>query len=690
MTDKRRLAAVMFSDICGYTKLMGEDEAHALEVLSQNRDFHRAEITAHGGHFVKEIGDGNMAWFDSSKQAVECALAILTSATAHGYDLRFGVHEGDTVIRGGDIFGSGVNIAARVEAAAIPGSILVSEKVADSLKNQPHLRTKSIGTYQLKNDHKPRAIHALTVHPCEIPKPSEVRARPIQPMVINLRVVAMIIAVIVAAGMLWLGMRKSSGTDTGINGEEIVLAIMPFESPSVTGAISPDALAAGLTERLSLVPGVVTIAAQQARKQGQLIEQASVLGGIKLGEIAARMQATHFVEGALDENLHVELKLTEGENAIWKGKFSMDTPMETVNNISNAIVRELGLATSAPVHDTDRPFGDEASTLYLEALYLWHERSSKDKIVRAIDLLEEADLLEPNYPDVLGLLAMCWATGTERNYFDFDTSQFEIFDYAERTLNLDPDHPFGLLALGTYYFKMDDFALAQNYYTRAFDRGPDRGITSQALGELSLYTGRHRAALDYIKRAQKAAPRDLTVLQHLAYTEMANGFPKASKKISDDLVVQFDTLAERVYYKVFDRLIYRDFDGALQVIHDHIGQKRSGMSYLAEGIVYVEKGDSDLYWSYMQTIDTSSYVGQHVHILWLAHNEGESGAQRAADMYGEMMARDGFSLTYPLQTYPLECFNSFRTNPEIQKIAREYGIEFSEHPYFKMKSEFKD
>src|SRR5215471_21332455 len=124
MPQLRRLAAIMFTDIVGYTALMGEDEQKAFEILSKSREIQQPIIQQFNGTWIKEIGDGVLASFPTVTEAVLCASAIREACMRTiGLKLRIGIHQGEVVFEGNDVFGDGVNIASRIQAAAAPGSI---------------------------------------------------------------------------------------------------------------------------------------------------------------------------------------------------------------------------------------------------------------------------------------------------------------------------------------------------------------------------------------------------------------------------------------------------------------------------------------------------------------------------------------------------------------------------------------
>ncbi len=135
--QSRQLAAIMFTDIVGYTALMGEDEEKAFELLKKNRQVQRPIIEMYSGRWLKEIGDGVLASFNTVSDAVNAAVKIQEACnTAEDFQLRIGIHLGEVVFENDDVLGDGVNIAARIQAAAGPGCIFISEAVHSNISNK--------------------------------------------------------------------------------------------------------------------------------------------------------------------------------------------------------------------------------------------------------------------------------------------------------------------------------------------------------------------------------------------------------------------------------------------------------------------------------------------------------------------------------------------------------------------------
>lgn len=162
----------MFTDIVGYTALMGKDEALAIDLLKRNRKVHKPLIEKHNGELLKEMGDGILASFTSAVQATECALEIQSSLQDDPeLNLRIGIHIGDVIFDEGDIFGEGVNVASRLEPLAEPGGIYVSERVYDDIRNKPDFETVFLGEQSLKNVDHPVKVYALAGEGLPTPSP---------------------------------------------------------------------------------------------------------------------------------------------------------------------------------------------------------------------------------------------------------------------------------------------------------------------------------------------------------------------------------------------------------------------------------------------------------------------------------------------------------------------------------------
>src|SRR5687767_11849928 len=162
MPQSRQLAAIMFTDIVGYTALMGDDEQKAFELLRKNRQVQQPIVERFGGRWIKELGDGVLASFSTVTDAVQCAVSIQQFCTSiPDLKLRIGIHLGEVVFENNDVFGDGVNIASRLQALAPVGGIWISESVYNTIINKKNIQAKFVREEILKNVKEPMRIYEV-------------------------------------------------------------------------------------------------------------------------------------------------------------------------------------------------------------------------------------------------------------------------------------------------------------------------------------------------------------------------------------------------------------------------------------------------------------------------------------------------------------------------------------------------
>ena len=139
----RQLRAIMFTDIVGYTAMMGKNETKAMSVIKSNRSIHKRLINQYQGKWLKEMGDGTLASFDSITNAVYCAGQLQVACIEESIELRIGIHFGDVISDNHDIFGDGINVASRMEQYAEPGQIIASAPIHRNVKTRMVLKANS-------------------------------------------------------------------------------------------------------------------------------------------------------------------------------------------------------------------------------------------------------------------------------------------------------------------------------------------------------------------------------------------------------------------------------------------------------------------------------------------------------------------------------------------------------------------
>ena len=483
MTTTRRLAAILAADVVGYSRLIAADEEGTLGRLKTLRtELIDPKIAFHKGRIVKTTGDGLLVEFVSVVDALRCA-AELQAALAESnaplppdrrIEFRIGIHQGDIVVEDGDIFGDGVNVAARLEGLAEPGGICVSARVQEDAAGKLGLVFEDIGKQALKNLARPvRAHRVVTTANSASPRISSSLPLPDKPS----------IAVLPFANMS--GDPEQEYFADGMV-EEIITAlsrirwlfvIARYSSFAFKGhAIDVKQVGRELGVRYVL-EGSVRKAGNRVRITGQLIDAQS----------SAHLWADRF-DGSLEDIFKLQDQVA----------------------ISVAGVIEPALQAAETARSAGRPTDDlTAYDLYLQALA--HSSGSKEALSRALDLLEQAIDRDPHYGPALANAAFCrlfidingWAENRAQN-------RSAAIDRAERALESAGDDPDTLVyaADALAYFGENIDAML-TLVDRALTLNPSFARGWLISAQLRIWAGQPDLAIEHVERAMRLSPRDL-------------------------------------------------------------------------------------------------------------------------------------------------------------------------------------
>src|SRR5678815_5230453 len=230
MPQTRQLAAIMFTDIVGYTALMGNDEQRAFELLNKNREIQKPIIEQYNGRWIKELGDGVMSSFGTASDAVNAAIKIQEACNvANQFQLKIGIHLGEVVFEDDDVYGDGVNIASRIETLGVAKSILLSKAVRDQIKNNAGFQLSSLGAFNFKNVEEPLEVFAVSNPGFVVPKREDIhgKLKKAQSGSTKRIIIYATALVVVVAIFLWkkIFLKKAQAATPRS------VAILPFENP---------------------------------------------------------------------------------------------------------------------------------------------------------------------------------------------------------------------------------------------------------------------------------------------------------------------------------------------------------------------------------------------------------------------------------------------------------------------------
>ena len=484
---QRKLVAILCTDVVGYSRLMGEDHEGTLKSLTACREIFSSKIEAYGGRVVNAPGDSLLAEFSSVVNAVSCAVDVQRDLAERNQDLpdprrmdfRIGVNLGDVLIQEGDLYGDGVNVAARLESLADPGGICISGSVHEQVKSRLPFRFDFIGEQQVKNIAEP--VKTFRVHP----EPGE-------------------------------GKIGSSAEKPPIPGgaphDKPSIAILPFDTMSSDPEqmYFADGIVEDLITELSKFRWFDVIARNSTYiYKGQAVE---------LRQVSRDLGVRYVVEGSirnLGEKVRITIQLIEGATGmhIWAERFdsNINDIFEVQDEITSQIVGSLNPEIfSAEASLAKRKVEKNPDVWSLAVRGRWHvTRLTKEDAIEAKRYLNEALALNPNHVPTLAFLTYSHITDV---FFGLSESPPESIkmaqDFAQKAISLDENDPWVQCAQGMTYFIAKDPDQAVIHFRRAIELNPNFAI---AYGYLSLglaYGGEPEPAIEAGSRAIRLSPRD--------------------------------------------------------------------------------------------------------------------------------------------------------------------------------------
>jgi len=419
MTETRKLAAVMFTDIVGYTALMSKDEQKALSVLQKNKEIQKPLVQKFHGEFLKEMGDGTLLCFQSALEAVNCALEIqLAVKDIPDLNLRIGIHLGDIVFKEGDIYGDGVNVASRIEQLADTGGVFISDQIHNAIRNKPDIKAVLVGEKMLKNVGHPVKVYSVTGEKFpgdsarKYPKETETRNRNKRKIVLPVILVSLIL--LIALFFVFrdqLGFKKSSISDHNNITLGNSIAVLPFVdmSPNKDQEYFCEGMAEEIINALSHISDLHVVARTSAFSFKDK--------NMDIRDIGKELNVGVILEGSVrksGDNLRVTAQLINIEDGyhLWSEKYErkLKDIFAIQDEISLAIVDNLKIELlSGEKNELGKRYteNDEADNRYLEGRYFWNRRSEVG-FDQALGLFQSAIDIDPDFALAYAGLAECY------------------------------------------------------------------------------------------------------------------------------------------------------------------------------------------------------------------------------------------------------------------------------------------
>jgi len=515
---ERKLAAIMFTDIVGYTALMAESEERGLRAREQHRALVRPLVEKYHGESIEARGDESLSTFPTALDAVNCALAIQDQLQKDAdLKLHLGIHLGDIVVQGGEVSGDGVNIASRICSLSEGGGLCVSGEVYHSVRNQPNIDATPLGEHELKNVGRPVAVYALGLedgikgrrHPAR--KQSHLR--------VALTTVAGLI-LLVGVG-LWATWPRPLGLLIDVIGmsgppvnpalpEKPSIAVLPFTNMS--GDREQEYFSDGITEDLTTDLAGNPFLFVIARNSAFAYKGKSV----RVEDVGRELGVRYVLEGSVrraEDRVRITAQLIDATTGfhVWSKRYDRDLAdiFALQSEISLEILAAVGVEiTEAELERIRRKPTEDLTAYDLRSKGVFHlYRSTREDNAHARRLFEQAIELDPDYAEAHASLG---ATYYIEYGFGWNVDP-KLLDHAEermqRALTLNPSIPLPYHGLAAVHFWRGESAAAVAAADRAIELGPSWAAPHFVRGASLVQQGKFVGAAQSINRALRLNPR---------------------------------------------------------------------------------------------------------------------------------------------------------------------------------------
>jgi len=614
MAQSRQLAAIMFTDIVGYTAMMQKDENLAVTVSMHYISVLKQSVSAHAGEVLNDYGDGSLCIFHSVIDAVHCAMEIQNQIQRKPQvPLRLGLHVGEIFFEEGKVFGDGVNVASRIQSLGQANTILFSKEIADKIRNHPEMKTVSLGLFEFKNVDEPMEVFALAIEGLIIPKREEMTGKLKKYISKNKRtsfkkwmIAASAILLLIFTAFIFKDKLTSKSV---VNPKENSVAVLYFDNMS--GSPDQEYFSDGITEEI--------IAHLSKIKGIQVISRTSVLPykgkPHNMKAIGKELNVNTILEGSVRKSGNVFRVTGQLINALtdkhlWAVTFDRDIKdiFEVQSDIARNIAKkfEIEISPEANKKISEIPTRNiEAYDQFQKGKFFLHQKYFNthldDDFEKSRKFFEQAIQLDSGYAEAYAGIAELYDEMQSWDEFNSPRKGYQKKmpkempgqkeKLARKALQLKPNSSYvnSAMARMLMHRQESDFDSGFFYLKKAYYIDPEDPLNNFNLGTALLKKiGLPAVSLPLLLKAVKSDPLDPNKYVYLGHAYATLGkYPEAKQAFQTCTEVMSDNFNQE--YRL---LFWLTYFGDLEKVKKQL-DIRKGVYHWIESYYYAVKGEPD-------------------------------------------------------------------------------------------------
>ena len=680
MPQHRQLAAIMFTDIEGYTSIMQHDEKEAVTIRERHRTSFEMTTEAFNGTIIQYFGDGTLSVFNSTVEAVECAIELQKAFLETPIiPVRIGIHVGDIIYSKDDIIGDAVNIASRIESCGVPGSILISDKVHDQIRSQKHIKSQFLDAYELKNVDDAMPIFAISNDGLLVPKPENVRGKlketknEEKKTPSNKNTLVRVIAGLMFILLTVFVVQYVSNNKLEI--KDLSIAVLPFDnlSSDEDSEFFRDGITEDILTQLSKLKDLRVISRTSVMRYKETNKTIS--------EIAEELGVTYILQGSIrkyDKDIRISPKLIDATSGkhIWAENY--DKTLTDIFGLQTEVSKEIVDALEINLSFDEQQGLNEIPTQNIEAYKLFltgrneADKRNSESIAKSIELYKQAITLDPDYAEAYAEIANSIYLETYYSHRDATEASLLANKYLDQAEKINNKVSRIYSVRGLIFNIEGKREEAINAFEKAITLSPNDLTARHQYSTFFYYTRKYEKQLEHAKIAYSLDPMSFATANSyataLAFNQRYDEAEQLLKKVEKLSDGKSSFVINRSYFRLY--LDQEKYGKAIKPLRELVKDESTFYRFL--GFCYGKTGDTIKAYNVIDSIRKRVKEGDKTHQL--------------AVVYAGLKKRD--SVLFYLDTIRNkhsnilkrevpEIFNFLKDDPEFKNILQSHGIKYN-------------